>query len=127
MAKTLISGPILRPLIFFCELYLYLPDTVTSYHPMQFTGKLTNQTWENGKKPNKFRAQFWPIWPKCGRTKIVLWVLSLLVIINYSKLTSYAISSKINELHLRKCQKNLILGLNLGPKIFFASFTSTSS
>ena len=59
MAKTLISGPILRPLIFFCELYLYLPDIVTSYHPMQFTGKLTNQTWENGKKPNKLRAQMW--------------------------------------------------------------------
>ena len=27
---------------FFCEFYLYLLDIVTSYHPMQFIGKLTN-------------------------------------------------------------------------------------
>ena len=48
MAKNLISGPILG-----FEFYLYyLLSTVPSYHPMQFNGKLMNQTWQNGKIPN---------------------------------------------------------------------------
>ena len=46
MAKTLISG---RQKIF-SEFYLYLLDIVPSYHPMQFKGKLMNQTRENYKK-----------------------------------------------------------------------------
>ena len=47
MTKTLISGPILGPQIFFQEFYLYELDIVPSYHPMQFKIKLMNQTWEN--------------------------------------------------------------------------------
>ena len=27
-------------------------DIAPSYHPLQVKGKLINQTWENGKKPN---------------------------------------------------------------------------
>ena len=37
-------------------------DIVASYRCMQFQGKLTNQTWENGKKPS-FRADFSPFGP----------------------------------------------------------------
>ena len=52
MAKTLISGP----KFFFREFYFYQLDIVPSYHPMQFKGKLMDQTWENGEEPN-----FWPV------------------------------------------------------------------
>ena len=51
MAKNLLSGPILAPLAqiwaqkFFYEFYLhYILGTVSSYHYMQFQGKLMNQT-----------------------------------------------------------------------------------
>ena len=62
MTKNLILGPILAHLtqIFFCGFYHYYQlDIVPSYHPMQFKGKLMNQTWENGKKPN-FGPEFGP-------------------------------------------------------------------
>ena len=54
MAKNLILDLIFGPPPkSFCEFYLYqLLDIVTSYHPMQFKGKLINQTWENAKKYN---------------------------------------------------------------------------
>ena len=53
MAKNVVSSPNLGPQIFFHRLYLYcMLDIVTSYQCMQFQGKLTNQTWENGKKPS---------------------------------------------------------------------------
>ena len=59
MAKNLILGPILACLTqvglqnFFRGSYLYLQlGIVPSYHPMQFPRKLTNQTSENGEKPN---------------------------------------------------------------------------
>ena len=37
-------------------------DIVASYHCMQFQGQLTNQTWENGKKPS-FGTDFAPFGP----------------------------------------------------------------
>ena len=37
-------------------------DIAASYHCMQFQGKLTNQTRENGKKPS-FRTNFAPFGP----------------------------------------------------------------
>ena len=50
MAKTLILVPNLGLQDFFRDIYLYYLGVVPSYHPMQFTGKLMSQTWENGKK-----------------------------------------------------------------------------
>ena len=51
MAKNLLSGPILAPLAqiwaqkFFYEFYLHhILGTVSSYHYMQYQGKLMNQT-----------------------------------------------------------------------------------
>ena len=50
MTKKLISGLILAP-IFFREFYLnWMLGIVANYYYMQFQGKITNQTWENGKK-----------------------------------------------------------------------------
>ena len=45
-----------------------------------------------------------------GPPKIFSWVLPLLKIRHCSKLSSYAISSKVNELNLKNWQKKLILG-----------------
>ena len=46
-------GQNVGPQNLFCGFYLhwYL-DIVPSYQPMQFLGKLLNQTWRNDKKPN---------------------------------------------------------------------------
>ena len=53
MAKNLVSSQNLGTQIFFHGFYLYyMLDIVASYHCMQFQGRLTNQTWENGKKPS---------------------------------------------------------------------------
>ena len=66
MAKTLISDPTLGPQNFFHGFYFYQQlDNVPSYHPMQFLGKLMNQTSENGKKPN-FGPDFGLFGPKLG-------------------------------------------------------------
>ena len=56
--------PDLGPPNFFGEfnLYYYLP-IVPNYHPMLFQGKLTNQTWDNGKNPS-FGSDFDTFWPK---------------------------------------------------------------
>ena len=54
--------------------------------------------------------------------KIFSWILPLLYVRHCCKLSLLAISRKINERNLRKWQKNLVLGLNLGPKIFFHEF-----
>ena len=55
MAKNLVSGLMLAPLLkfglkffFFHGFYrYYMLDILASYHCMQFQGKLMNQTWEN--------------------------------------------------------------------------------
>ena len=95
MAKTLISDR----QKFFSEFYLYLLDIVPSYHPMQFKGKLMNQTRENYKKKTNFRPYF-------GSTfvpqKFFSWVLRLLVVRHCSKLSSFAIPRQTNEPNLRK-------------------------
>ena len=66
MAKNVVSSLNLGPQIFFHGLYLYcMLDIVASYHCMQFQGKLTNQTWENGKKPS-FVADFDTCGPNLG-------------------------------------------------------------
>ena len=45
--------PNLHPQNFIRGFFLYLwLDIVPSYHPMQCTGKLMNETWENDKQPN---------------------------------------------------------------------------
>ena len=58
MAKNLVLGPILAPLVqicalkfFFCGFYLhFMSNIVASYYCILFQEKLKNQTWENGKK-----------------------------------------------------------------------------
>ena len=72
MPKNLISDQILAHLVqiwvpnFFPEFYLYqLLDSVLSYYPMQFKGKLKNQTWQNDKKTN-FGPHFGPSGPNLG-------------------------------------------------------------
>ena len=66
MAKNVVSSLNLGPQIFFHGLYLYcILDIVASYHCMEFQGKLTNQTWENGKKPS-FVTDFDTCGPNLG-------------------------------------------------------------
>ena len=87
--------------------------------------KIKMQASENGKNPN--------FGPNLGPPKIFPWVLPLLVVRQCSKLSPYVISSKTNEPNLRKRQKTNFgpdygpFDPNLGPQIFFAGFTSTSS
>ena len=58
MAKNLVLGPILAPLVqicalkfFFCGFYLhFMSNIVASYYCILYQEKLKNQTWENGKK-----------------------------------------------------------------------------
>ena len=55
-------SPNLGPKDFFRGFYLYyMLDIITSYHFMQFQGKLMNQMWENGKKLS-FVPNFDPNW-----------------------------------------------------------------
>ena len=66
MAKNLVLGPNLGPIICFHGFYLYyMLEIVASYHCMQFQWKLTNQTWENGKKPS-FGTDFDSFGPNLG-------------------------------------------------------------
>ena len=115
---------------FVCQFNLYQLDIVPSYHPMKFKGKLMNQTRENCKRPY-FGLDFG--WPKCGPAKFVPQVLSLLVVRNCFKLSSYAICSNANEPNLRKRAKNNNFGSNCSPfgtnqdpKRLQGLFTSTS-
>ena len=91
---------------------------------MQFKGKPMNQTCENGKKSN-FGPDFGLFWPKFGPQKFFWWVLPLLDVIHYCKLSLYKISKKANEQNMRKWQKNLVSGTILAlltqiwiPKFF---------
>ena len=109
-------GPNLGPQLFFffCKFYLYqYLDILLSYHPIQFKGKLMNQTWENGKKPH-FGPDFGLFWSKFGTQKFFVG-LPLLGVIHCCKLSLHAISRKTNELNLRKCKKS-----SFGPD--FGSF-----
>ena len=75
-----------------------------------------------------------PIW---GPRNYFSWVLRQLVVRQYSKLTSYAISVKTNEPNLNDLILNLkkpnfgsgfgSFGPNLCPKKVFVNLTSTSS
>ena len=82
---------------------------VGSYHCMQFQRKLMNQSRENGKKKQVSGlilaplAQIWaPIF--------FSWILALLDVRHYCKLSLNAISSKTNKLNLRKWQKKTSFG-----------------
>ena len=59
---------------------------------MQFQRKLMNQTWENGKKPS-----LGSLWPKLDPQKIFSWILPLLDVRHYCKLSLYAISRKTKK------------------------------
>ena len=90
MAKNLILSPLLVCLNQIWALKMFflwvLPLLVarhcsnTSYHLMQFPGKLMNQTSENGKKRN-FGPDFGPFGPNLGLARNC----------SKSKLSSYAI------------------------------------
>ena len=80
----------------------------------------------------KFQVQLCPAWPKFAPYSF-LWVLPLLIIRNYSKLSSYTISWKTNEPNFRKMAENLILAPILAclptkfgspPNFFFTGSTS---
>ena len=73
------------------------------------------QLLENGKNPN-FRLSLYP-------PKFLPWVLPLLVVRQCPKLSSYAISRKINGPNFKKMTKNQMH--KFGPPNFFAGFTST--
>ena len=85
------------------------------------TGKKTN--WQKLKKGWKtyFQVQ---LWPKLGPPNFFLWVLPLLDVTHYCKLSLYAISRKTDEPNLRFGEKpNFrpdfgLLGPYLGRKIF---------
>ena len=72
-------------------------DIVPNCNLVQHQGKVIMQPWENGKNPN-FGATL-------GPPKFFLWVLPVLVVMQYSKLSSYAISKKTNKANLKKLQK----------------------
>ena len=99
MAKKLILGPILTHLAQIWAANIFL-DIVTRYHPIQFKGKLRNQTWENGKKTH-FGPDFGPFWPKFGSQKN-LWILRQLDVRHYCKISLYWVSKETNEPNLRK-------------------------
>ena len=70
-------------------------EIVPNCNPVQYQRKLTNQTWENGEKPN-FEPNFGPFGPNLD-PNIFLWVLPLLVAGRCSKLPPYVIPKKTNE------------------------------
>ena len=115
--ENLVLGPILGPKKFFHGFYLdYMLDIVASYHYMQFEGKLTNHTWENGKKPS-FGTDFGPFGKKLG-PNFFSCILPLLHDRHCCKL--HAISKKINEPNLRKKPSfGPDFGPNLGHQFFF--------
>ena len=109
MTQTLTSDSILGPPILFPGFYLY--------HPMQFPGKLMNQSWKNDKKPN------------FGPPIFFLRVLALLVIRHCSKLLFYAIYWKTNDDNMREWQEKTNFGSDFDPfcskfglQIFFPRF-----
>ena len=99
MTKKLILGPILTHLAQIWAANIFL-DIVTRYHPIQFKGKLRNQTWENGKKLilGLILARFGP---NSGPKKN-LWILRQLDVRHYCKISLYWVSKETNEPNLRK-------------------------
>ena len=124
--KTLISSPTLYLQNFFHEFNLYQLDIAPSYHPIQFTAKLINQTWENGQK-NYFAPTFGLFGPNLG-LKIFFHRLYLYQYLdNVPSYHPMQFKRKLKK--LEKMTKNLILMQILTqlwvPKIYFVSFTST--
>ena len=106
--------PDLSPQNFFGEfnLYYYLP-IVPNYHPMLFQGKLTNQTWDNGKNPS-FGSDFDTFWPKFDPKVFFVGFTSA----RYYTLLQAIILSNIKEnqwIKLEKMAENLVLGPILAP------------
>ena len=98
---------------FFSRFYLHLK------------GKLINQTWENGKKPN-FGPDFCPFWPKFG-PQFFLFFVGATSIRCYTLLQTIIVCNfKENQrTKLEKMAKNLVLGpifaqlAQIRPAIFF--------
>ena len=72
-------------------------DIVPGCNLVQYQGNIIMQPCENGKNPN--------IWPDLGPLKFFSWALAPLVVRQYPKLTSYAVSGKTNEPNLKKWHK----------------------
>ena len=66
MMKTLILGPTPPKKQKIPEFYLYWLDIFPSCRPMQFKGKLMNQTWENAKKKTNSWSDFGLFGPDVG-------------------------------------------------------------
>ena len=89
-------------------------DIVPSCNLGQYQGKLMMEPWENGKNPALISK---PIWSPG-------YFFSRVSSRQCSKLSSYSISRKTNELNLKKVTKNLILGpiLNDSAQIWARNF-----
>ena len=95
---------------------------------MQFQGKQINQNWDNGKKAN-FEPNFGPQF-FCG-PPIFLWILPLLDVRNYWKLSLYVISKKVINQTSENVKKPSF-GLNFyhiwpkfGPPFFFKNLAAS--
>ena len=119
----------LGPTTFFQGFYL---ENVSSYHPMQFPGKLMNWTWKSNIKPN-FWSDFRPFGPNLG---------SFFLFVSFTSNDSWTLFQGIILWNLKEnyCTKleematNLILDLILSnlmqiwaQKFFFMDFTSARS
>ena len=84
--------PKFGPRNFFYEFYLhYILGTVSSYHYMQFQGKLMNQTSVNSKKPS-FGHNFGPFGPNLGHQNLAPSVTTY-----HGQLSSCTLSEKTND------------------------------
>ena len=102
-------------------------DINASYYCMQFQGKPTNQTWENGKK-SSFGTNFGPFGPNLG-PKIFFHVISLYykldIVPSYHCMQFQGKSMNQTWENRKKPSFGIDFGpfgQNLGPKIFFYEF-----
>ena len=114
MAKNLVTGLILVPLT---QIWAHIffegsasTNSFTLSQPIIQCNLQGNQRTKLEKIKNLFLDLILTCLVKFGSTKTFWRVLPLLVVIQCTKLSSYAISWKINEKNLRKWQKT-----NFGP------------
>ena len=95
----------------------------SSYHLMQFKGKLMNQTWENSKRPN-FGPDFGLFGPNLGSQNFSCWFYLFCML----EIVASYYCMQFQEKPINKTWengKNLDSGTILALKIFLVGFTST--